>query len=182
MATAAADLLVKAGDTPGAPFYYYPNRGGSAWELASRIDFNFNPPFTFEDANVQLVDLDNDKRVDVLRTTDSAYYVYFNQGSTWSGGPDRVLDPLAFGAVLLFDDPRVHLADMNGDRLQDMVFVMDGQAIYFPSRGLGDFDEVVLMAAARTYTAARARPCWPTSTVMAWPICCWSIASTCASG
>ena len=80
-----ADLLVKAGDTLGAPFYFTPIAAATHWELSSRIDFNFNPPFTFEDANVELVDLDNDKRVDVLRTTDSAYYVYFNRGTTWFG-------------------------------------------------------------------------------------------------
>lgn len=140
-----SDLLVKSGDTTNAPFYYYPNRGGSAWELAARVNFAFNPPFTFEDRDLQLIDLDNDKRIDILRTTESAYYVYFNKTTGWSGGPDRILPVLTYGAVLLLSDPRVKLADMNGDRLLDMVFVTAEQVIYFPSRGLGDFDSAVQM-------------------------------------
>ncbi len=106
-----ADLLVKPGETAGAEFYYYPNRGGSAWELNSRIDFDFNPPFTFEDPDVQLVDLDNDKRADVLRTTDSAYYVYLNGGSTLvqrgrpGSGTIWLLAPLFFSVTGAFTLP-----------------------------------------------------------------------------
>ena len=140
-----ADLVVKTGESVGAPFFYYPNLGGNTWELNSRVDFNFNPPFTYEDPDVQLVDLDNDRRIDVLRTNDSAYYVYFNSLTGWSASPDRILTPLAYGATLLFSDKRVKLADMNGDRLQDMVFVLDGQIVYFPAKGYGEFDSVVQM-------------------------------------
>ncbi len=140
-----ADLLAKIGST-GSSFYYFPNKGGNAWELNSRVDFANSPDFSYEDPDVQLVDLDNDRRVDVLRTTPTAYYIYFNSPSGWASGPNRILEPLAYGAALTFDDPRVKLADMNGDRLQDMVFVMDDQVAYFPSKGLGDFDAAVSMS------------------------------------
>jgi YD repeat-containing protein len=140
-----ADLLAKIGSAASS-FYYFPNKGGSAWELNSRVDFATSPNFSYEDPDVQLVDLDNDRRVDVLRTTSSAYYIYFNSPSGWSSGPNRITEPLAYGAPLTFDDPRVKLADMNGDRLQDMVFVMDEQVAYFPSKGNGDFDAAVTMS------------------------------------
>lgn len=146
-----ADLLAKIG-TASSSFYFFPNKGGSAWELNSRVDFANSPDFSYEDADVQLVDLDNDKRVDVLRTTPSAYYVYFNSPSGWSSGPNRILDPLAYGSALTFSDPRVKLADMNGDRLQDMVFVMDEQVAYFPSKGMGDFDSAVTMIGSPSFS------------------------------
>ena len=140
-----ADLLAKLGSASSS-FYYFPNKGGSAWELNSRVDFANAPDFSYEDPDVQLVDLDNDRRVDVLRTTSSAYYIYFNSANGWATGPNRILDPLAYGTPLTFADARVKLADMNGDRLQDMVFVMDEQVAYFPSKGNGDFDAAVTMS------------------------------------
>lgn len=140
-----ADLLVKTGEASSGLFYYYPNKGGNAWELESRVDFNTNPPFSYKDANVQMLDLDNDRRIDVLRTTSSAYYVYFNSPSGWSATPNRILDPLAFGSALFFGDGKTKLADMNGDRLQDIVAVLDGQIVYFPAKGYGDFAPAVAM-------------------------------------
>lgn len=145
-----ADLLVKPGTDPTSPFYYYANPGDGGWDLTQRVDLGASPPFTFEDRDVQLMDLDNDKRADVLRTTDSRYEVYFNRppcrasvqtGCGWSGGPDRVLTtPPAYGHVLRFTDPGVHLADMNGDHLQDMTYITEHGVVYFAARGLGDFD------------------------------------------
>ena len=93
-----------------------------------------------------------------------------------------MLDPLAFGAILLFGDPRVHLADMNGDRLQDMVLVTDEQVVYFRSRGRGDFDDAVLMAQSPSLTGAPPRRLLSDINGDGLSDCCWSIASACTPG
>ncbi|MFQ5856892.1 MAG: toxin TcdB middle/N-terminal domain-containing protein [Anaerolineae bacterium] len=156
-----ADLVAQSTADANGSFGYYPNQGDTNWELNSWVRLDTDAPL-HEHANVRLVDLNNDKRIDILRTTPFKYYIYYNRprcvdeehradeehpGCGWTAGGDRRVTPLwAFGFKLQFRNTRVHLADMNGDRLQDMVVVTDRGIRYFPSRGMGDFGRVRLPA------------------------------------
>jgi RHS repeat-associated protein len=147
-----ADLLIKAGSTSGSPFYYYAGRPAQAWEKRDRINYNLTPPFDLNDPNLRLVDMNHDKRTDILLTTDSRYFVWLARAdNTWPITADAAVPSLAVGTPLLFSDRRVKLGDMTGDRLQDMVFTRDGLVKYFPHNGNGDYDvKGVLMDGAPT--------------------------------
>lgn len=131
-----SDLFVKG----LAVFGWYRNRGQLAWEESDWIDASPVPGFSFEDANVRLLDLNNDKLIDVLRDGGDGYQVWLNPGDgAWSGSFDAETW-LRGGAHLALDSPATKLGDMNGDRMQDLVFVVDGYVAWFPARGLGEYD------------------------------------------
>jgi RHS repeat-associated protein len=142
-----ADLLVKAGVTPGAPFYYYAGQRGQLWQAASRVDYSQTLPFDPDAPNVRLVDLDGDRRVDLLQTTPSSTFLWLARADgSWPESADIVIDTPAVGGPLMFDNPRVHLGEMSGDQLQDLVFAANGLVVYYPHNGLGEFDEPIVMA------------------------------------
>jgi RHS repeat-associated protein len=140
------DLLVKAGTTAGAPFYYFAQAAGRPWEPGDRVDYNITPAFTLDDPDLRLLDANNDKRIDVVLTTPSQSYIWLaHADDTWSETADFAFPTLAVGTRLVFQDPRVKLGDMTSDRLQDLVFVRDGLVVYFPHNGNGDYGDGVRM-------------------------------------
>ena len=56
----------------------------------------------------------------------------------------------AFGPQLQLDRPTTLLADMNGDRLLDLVHIAPGTLHYYPAVGFGEFGERVAMWHAPT--------------------------------
>ena len=140
------DLLVKPASGYTGPFYYYAGHAGRLWERGDRITYNLNPGFDLSSPNVGLFDANNDKRVDVMVTTDSRYYIWLaHADDTWSAAADYAVPALAVGTPLVFSNPRVRLGDMTGDGLQDMVFVRDGLIAYFPHSGNGVYGSGVIM-------------------------------------
>ena len=140
-----SDLLVKS-----SRFFYYRAEPGQLW--SQRIAFQSNPNLSLSDSNVRLVDLNNDKRIDILRTTSQRYQVWILQANDIDGAFDtwhyaQTNHGVAIGQGLGFSNPRVQLADMTGDRLQDMVYIrpVDGTLFYAPHNGNGEFGEVVRM-------------------------------------
>ncbi|MEM7533265.1 MAG: toxin TcdB middle/N-terminal domain-containing protein, partial [Chloroflexota bacterium] len=136
------ELVVKESNR----FYYYPGSLDYTWEQESRIDYNITPNFTLNDPNLRWTDLNNDKRTDLIYTTSSHYFIWLaHADDTWSESADVVIPALAVGSPLQFADGRVKLGDMNGDRLQELVFVRDGLLVYYPSNGNGDFEDPITM-------------------------------------
>jgi hypothetical protein len=58
------------------------------------------------------------------------------------------------GKVFRFDLPGTHIADLNGDRLQDLAWIQPTRVDYFPNRGRGDFAAPVTLNLGRTLSAA----------------------------
>ncbi|WP_295587932.1 toxin TcdB middle/N-terminal domain-containing protein [uncultured Lamprocystis sp.] len=136
-----ADLFIRG----VSDFGYFRNRGRLAWEETDWKDYSPMPGFTFQDANVRLVDVNNDKLIDVLRDNGSAYQVWLNPGEgPWNPEFDAETT-LPLGAHLGFTSPTTKLGDMNGDRMEDLVFVRTDGVSYFPSKGNGEFDGEVEM-------------------------------------
>jgi len=134
-----ADLFVKNDFT----FGYYKNKGGLKWEEADWVPCSPNPNFNFESQNLRLLDANNDGLTDVMTDSGDAYFVWLNRkNNQWSSSFDYQTS-LPDGSHLNFADPHVKLADMNGDRMEDLVYVMDGYASYFPGMGNGRFDTEV---------------------------------------
>ncbi|MBM4361286.1 MAG: hypothetical protein FJ104_01305, partial [Deltaproteobacteria bacterium] len=121
----------------------------TADSLSPRVDLGRDADRT------RVVDVDFDGLVDVVRSTGTELQTYFALGRL-PGGDGRfgrgrrtgvssaTLDPEPAtgcvpwsGTALSFDSPDVHLADMNGDGITDLVRVRPGDLRYWPGRGNG---------------------------------------------
>lgn len=136
-----ADLLDKFGSQSR---YYRINNATLNWEVAGNIS---QPLFDLTDPNTRLLDVNNDKRTDVMRTYGGSHYVWLNlNGSRWSKG-FAVLSP---NPLIAFSSASTKLADMNGDGLVDLVQLQDGLCRYYPSIGFGNFGPAIVMDGAPT--------------------------------
>lgn len=137
-----ADLVARLGLTT-PEWLVFPNRGAGEWEPP--LVMSRNPTFGPEDPNARVMDVDHDKLADLVRTTADGFELWRNTGDgTWEG-PWFVPFPPG-GQSLGFEDPHVKLADMNGDRLLDLVYVLDGSVTYWPGMGWGDYGDPVEIA------------------------------------
>jgi Salmonella virulence plasmid 65kDa B protein/FG-GAP-like repeat len=113
-----------------------------AWdETRPFVPINRAPPFLFADPEVRLVDLDGDGSIDALRTGASFELFYHHGAAGWTEAETRTRGSYDRFPDVRFSDPRVKLADMTGDGLQDIVFVGLGHVDYWPYRGYGRWDE-----------------------------------------
>ena len=136
-----ADLFVKGTDT----FGFFRNRGALTWEESDWVNSGPAPNFGFEDARTRLLDLNNDKRIDVLRDFGSRYLIWLNPGA---GDWNTDFDGQTSGAYLPLDRASVKLGDMNGDRIDDLVYVLDGHCAVYAGMGFGQFDTEEVMTNA----------------------------------
>jgi RHS repeat-associated protein len=146
----------------GEDFFLYPNLGDN--RFGPRVYFQNNPAYQLSDPSVKLVDLNFDGRPDVLQSIwsggENRFYAWINLGNNrWS---ERIeLARPDSNRTLLLSDPRVQLADMNGDRLLDLVWISSGQIEYYPLKGynrLGGvrqslFDTKVVVQAAPVFSS-----------------------------
>jgi len=139
------DLLVKAGSTPGTPFYYYTRGTSGQWELGARVIYGSSPGFALNEPNVEMIDVNHDKRIDVMVTASGQGFIWLAREEAWSPTADFIVPLPSLGGPISLENPRVHLGDMTGDRLQDLVFVQDGQVVYWPHNGNGDYGDAVFM-------------------------------------
>lgn len=138
-----SDLFIKG----LSKFGYYKNGGGLRWTESDWVACSPNPGFSFEDSNIKLLDVNNDKLIDVMISDDysRSYKVWLNRKSNqWSDTFDY--QTWLPGGFLSFNSAAVKLGDMNGDRIQDLVFVINGYTSYFPGKGNGEFDAEVAMS------------------------------------
>ncbi len=156
------DFVHKSGDNFGQ-FAFFPNTtkpvgnndAQPTWGAQKDFDAPF-PPFTLDDPSVRTLDLNGDKRIDFIRTTPYGFIYYYNRGTWWQedgiylfGEPQMgditEADALTFsvtgaGGAEVPND-QVKLADMNGDRLLDLVRVnLFGtllEVTFWPNKGNG---------------------------------------------
>jgi len=131
--------------------------GGTAGRLSRTADGGWQPwqPLPYppavdlDDPDVQLVDLDGDGLADLLVTEGDALTWYPSLGGAGFGAGITV--PTAAdedsGPRLLLSDATssVHLADMSGDGLADLVRIRNGEVSYYPSLGYGRFGPRIAM-------------------------------------
>ena len=114
----------------------------TAWQRQSPIE---GARFRFNDPTVVLQDLDHDKRIDAIQIQGNGVFAWINQGGgAWSNRFTWLLP----NAQLQFDRPTTLRADMNGDRLLDLVYVASGVLQYYPAIGFGEFGDKVVMSNA----------------------------------
>ncbi len=110
--------------------YYFPNRAGAAADSPTGISWgprtrmfvqDANPPSPFGNPNVLMADIDFDKRTDIIESVDVAngadYRIWYSRdGETFSRRSYVAQD-----SGFLFSWSGVDLADLNGDRVPDVV-------------------------------------------------------------
>ncbi|MFO1498527.1 MAG: SpvB/TcaC N-terminal domain-containing protein [Verrucomicrobiota bacterium] len=140
-----ADLLVTADDQGHG---YYENRRRQGWGgfVAFPRNRRNSPPWT--DPTLRLLDADGNGVVDAMTSQRRAFVWWRNGGR--NGWDDPALIPKSDPDLLQVDlnDPDIHLADMTGDGLPDIVRVRSGSVEYWPNLGRGRFGQRILMRQA----------------------------------
>jgi DNA-binding transcriptional ArsR family regulator len=137
------DLVDFAPSNPG----FYERNADGAW--SGFRAFHSSPVQDWTDANLRFVDLTGDGVADVLITQDDAFTWNPSLLGAGFGRGHRVPTPLdeKHGPRVVFADntETVHLADMSGDGLADLVRVRDGEVCYWPNLGYGRFGAKITM-------------------------------------
>jgi RHS repeat-associated protein len=137
------DVVAFGGPTPG----FYERTPDGAWTAFRR--FALLPTVDWADPNLRFVDLDGDGHADLVLTEHDAIAWYPSLAEDGFGSSRRVVKPLdeADGPRLVFADGSgsIHLADLSGDGLSDLVRVRNGEVCYWPNLGYGRFGRKVVM-------------------------------------
>jgi hypothetical protein len=144
-----ADLMVTNGPLAG----YFPLEFPAKWSAASFQRYRYRPSFNLEDPEVKLIDLTGDGVTDVLRSSTRMECFFNDPDAGWTPGNTRWVErePLQDFPDVKFSDPRVKVADMTGDGMQDVVFVHSGSFVYWPNQGYGSWAKRVRMKNSPTF-------------------------------
>ncbi|MFI1159285.1 SpvB/TcaC N-terminal domain-containing protein [Streptomyces sioyaensis] len=133
------------GITPG-----FTERSDQDWEVFR--PFRSRPNLAWDDPNLRFVDLNGDGRADVLVTGEPGWTWYRSLGEegfdtgrrAWPARDEES------GPRLVFADrsSSIHLADLSGDGLADLVRIRNGEICYWPNLGYGRFGAKVSMDGA----------------------------------
>ncbi len=136
------DLLVSTPAMAG----YFPLNSDGEWDRRSFRRYGLAPSFDLEDPEVKLLDLDGNGVIDALRAASDRLECYFHDPQAGWHETRRVeRRALEEFPNVNFSNPRVKLADMSGDGLQDIVLIHDGCVEYWPNLGYGHWDRRVSM-------------------------------------
>jgi RHS repeat-associated protein len=138
------DVVTFSGPNPG---FFSRRHDAGGWEPF--VAFRSLPHLDWNDPHLRVIDLDGDGHADILITGQDALVWYPSLAEEGFGPAQRVTVPLDEdqGPRLVFADATgsVHLADMSGDGLTDLVRIRNGEVCYWPNLGRGRFGARVVM-------------------------------------
>jgi RHS repeat-associated protein len=140
------DLVELGGSDPG----FSERTGDGGW--TPWRPFRERPTVDVRERRTRFVDLNGDGREDILVVGDDVLTWFPSHGTAGFGDGVRV--PLPYderrAPRLLFSDTTesLHLADLTGDGLPDLVRVRNGEVCYWPSLGYGRFGAQVVLDGA----------------------------------
>jgi RHS repeat-associated protein len=147
------DLNVDTGGLVGY-FSFDPSRE-FADEAFQRMENG--PSFPLDDPELRLMDVDGNGITDAVRTGTRLEHYIMDRRSGWDPQAtimveykDRSLFP-----NVRFSDPRVKVADMTGDGMQDIVQIANGRVEYWSNQGHGNWGRMVAMRNAPRFNDAR---------------------------
>ena len=137
-----ADLVYKSGGGDGTgSIYYFKNQGiDVGWGRRQQMaDQNNPPPSPFGRDDVKTADIDFDKRIDIIQSISvgagASYQVWFNLGGHKYARRARVSPEHGF----LFLRTGVQIADINGDRVPDILRLEPRRLVVTAGLGHGNF-------------------------------------------
>jgi RHS repeat-associated protein len=139
---------------------FSPNESGGNWTWTSKsvsapIGQSFKIDFTKNAEHSAVMDVNGDGLVDIVYASATEMQTFFALGrfakgdgvfgqGEWTSASEAKLstDPVRScvpwsASPVRIGDRDVHVADMNGDGLPDIVRIRNGQALYWPGRGNG---------------------------------------------
>ncbi len=129
---------------------YYERTPTSRWQRF--VPFESCPNLEWDDPNVKLVDLTGDGHADVMVTEEEVVTWYpslaergFGPARQVRSGVEHEQSPRQ---VFADGTESIHLADMSGDGLTDLVRIRNNEVCYWPNLGYGRFGAKVTMADA----------------------------------
>ena len=143
------DVLERPGQDDGFVFL-----GGGAAPYEASATLALDISFDLTDPRVALVDLNLDGRIDILRHDEGDAWALLQQ---WDGPGFHDAEPVPPPpAGLRLGDPGVQLADMDGDRLPDLVRIMQAEqrVLVAASAGFGFFEDAADMSGVPTMAEA----------------------------
>ena len=137
----AIDLVAKSGT---ADFRYFP--GSTLTTFRAPVQIATVPSFTFEDPDTKLADMDGDRLIDVVITTEAGIAIGYNRGGVdWT--VPAIVGPVDATQALRFSDGgHTQLCDVNGDRVEDFCYLTPGSLAYWLGRGRGVFEPAQVAA------------------------------------
>ena len=120
------------------------------------IEYDAAPPFSLDDPQLRLLDLDGDGITDALRTGTQFELYFHDRELGWTRVETRSRDDFDRFPDVYFGDPRVKLADMTGDGLQDIVYINSGGVDYWPYLGYGHWGRRITMRGRLEFPDAQA--------------------------
>ena len=146
------DLVALDGPAPG----FFERAKGADWKPLEA--FKALPVLNWADPNLRFVDLTGDGHADILITEHDAYCWWPSLAEAGFGEPEKVRKQLdeELGPRVVFGDETqsIHLADLSGDGLSDLVRIRNGEVCYWPNLGYGRFGAKVSMDNAPLFDAA----------------------------
>lgn len=126
---------------------YYYREFTSETTLGSVIDFPIPGSFAVESSNTLLADVTNNRAMDFMRVSVDRFTFVIN---TAGNGPNfyHQTPPSVVAQTVNFEGGW-QMADMNGDRIQDLVLVgsvEQGGVVFYPGMGWGEFDDMTRIA------------------------------------
>ena len=145
------DVVTLRGAVPG----FYERTMDEEWE--SFKAFRSLPNLDWDNPNLRFIDLDGDGHSDILITEDNCFVWHRSLAEEGFGTAERVSQPWdeEQGPRVVFADSTqsIHLADMSGDGLTDIVRICNGAVCYWPNLGYGRFGAKVTMDNAPWFDA-----------------------------
>ncbi len=137
-----ADLMVA---DPQAQQGYYENRGRDGWARFVAFPRGRRSTPQWSDPSLRMLDADGDGLVDAMLAQPRAFVWWRNEGA--GGWSQPSLIPKQSDDLLGLDlsGADVHMADMTGDGLADIVRIRSGRVEYWPNLGRGRFGPAVAM-------------------------------------
>lgn len=153
-ATRLADLrgdgTLKVLVDDGGGLYY--REFTSATTLGPPMDFALPGHFPLSDPAIQTVDIDNDRAMDFMAADGGDRFAFVISGGGDAANAFYESPPAPVAAQVSFADGW-QIADMNGDRMPDLAVIdtmSGGGVVFYPGKGLGEFDAPVAMQGGPT--------------------------------